>query len=106
MLVSDLGAVNWLWSFMVLSQMHFLDFLVFLQKTLSAHISAPRRGREAIQHSKSSPVLTNIIQHLRKHIKGTRASGVSLIENFEKFQIFPFWTQTPIFLYEKGGKWV
>ena len=53
-----------------------------------------------------SSLLTNIIQHLRKHIKGTRASDVSLIENFEKFQIFPFWTQTPIFLYEKGGKWV
>ena len=32
----------------------FLDFLVFLQKTLSANISAPRRGREAIQYSKSS----------------------------------------------------
>ena len=34
-------------------KMHFLDFLVFLQKTLSANISAPRRGREAIQYSKS-----------------------------------------------------
>ena len=40
------------WAQMV--KMHFLDFLVFLQKTLSANISAPRRGREAIQYSKSS----------------------------------------------------
>ena len=53
-----------------------------------------------------SSVLTNIIQQLVKHIKGTRASDVSLIENFEKFQIFPFLTQNPIFLYVKGGKWV
>ena len=53
-----------------------------------------------------SSVLTNIIQQLRKHIKGTRASDISLIENFEKIQIFPFWTQNPIFLYVKGGKWV
>ena len=42
-------------------------------------------------------MLTNIIQYLRKHIKGTRASDVSLIENFEKFQIFPFWTQNQLF---------
>ena len=53
-----------------------------------------------------SSLLTNIIQHLRKHIKGTRASDVSLIENFENFQILPFWTQKPIFLYVKGSKWV
>ena len=44
-----------------------------------------------------SSLLTNIIQHLRKHIKGTRASDVSLIENFENFQILPFWTQKPYF---------
>ena len=53
-----------------------------------------------------SSLLTNIIQHLRKHIKGTRASDVCLIENFENFQILPFWTQKPIFLYVKGSKWV
>ena len=53
-----------------------------------------------------SSVLTNIIQHLRKHIKGTRASEVSLIENFENFLIFPFFTQKPFFLYVKGSKWV
>ena len=34
------------WAQMV--KMHFLDFLVFLQKTLAAHISAPRRGTEAL----------------------------------------------------------
>ena len=40
------------WTQMV--KMHFLEFLVFLQKTLAAHISAPRRGTEAVQYSKSS----------------------------------------------------
>ena len=44
-----------------------------------------------------SSLLTNIIQYLRKHIKGTRASDVSLIENIENFQILPFWTQKPYF---------
>ena len=44
-----------------------------------------------------SSLLTNIIQHLRKHIKGTRASDVSLIENFEKIKFSPFWPKIQFF---------
>ena len=40
------------WTQMI--KMHFLEFLVFLQKTLAAHISAPRRGKKAVQYSRSS----------------------------------------------------
>ena len=35
-------------------EMPFPEFFVLLQKTLAAHISAPRRGTEAVQYSKSS----------------------------------------------------
>ena len=34
--------------------LHFLEFFGFLKKTLAARISAPRRGREAVQYSKLS----------------------------------------------------
>ena len=60
-------------------EMHFPEFFVLLQKTLAAHISAPRRGTEAVQYSKSLSLHTNIFLALGKHNKGTKASEVSQI---------------------------
>merc|ERR1712235_226618 len=46
----------------------------------------------------SSSLLTNIFQPLGKHNKGTRASEMSKIENFEKIQILPFFDPKTHFL--------
>ena len=65
------------------------------------YLSSPTwyRGRSVLKIIVwRSSLLTNIFQPLGKHKKGTRASEMSKIKNFEKFQILPFWTQKLIFL--------
>ena len=49
-----------------------------------------------------SSLLTNTTQHMGKHNKSTRASDVSLIENFEHFKIFPLLYPKINFLDVKG----
>ena len=40
----DINTSGWI----QMIEMHFPEFFVFLQKTLAAHILAPRRGTEAV----------------------------------------------------------
>ena len=89
-------------------KMHFLEFLVFAPKNfVSPYLSSPTWHKS---HSVLkiivwiSSLLTNISQHMGNHNKSTRASDMSLIENFENFKIFPFCTQKSIFLDVKGKK--
>ena len=73
------------------------------------YLSSPTwyRGRSVLKIIVwRSSLLTNIYQPLGKHKKGTRASEMSKIKNFEKFQILPFWTQKLIFWGAKGRKWM
>ena len=73
------------------------------------YLSSPTwyRGRSVLKIIVwRSSLLTNIFQPLGKHNKSTRASELSKIENFEKFQILPIWTQKLIFWGAKGRKWM
>merc|ERR1711884_904880 len=89
--------------------LHFLEFLVFFKNFGGPYLSSPTwyRGRSVLKIIVwRSSLLTNIYQPLGKHKKGTRASEMSKIKNFEKFQILPFWTQKLIFWGAKGRKWM
>ena len=87
-------------------KMHFLEFLVFAPKNfVRPYLSSPTWQRS---HSVLkiivwiSSLLTNTTQHMGKHNKSTRASDVSLIENFEHFKIFPLLYPKINFLDVKG----
>ena len=92
------------WTQMV--KMHFQQFLVFLRKTLAAHISAPRRGTEAVQYSKSSsgcPLCSqtssrpwgSIIWPPEPH----KCAGSKIVK-FSKFSLF--WPKNPFFWVQKA----
>ena len=89
--------------------MHFLEFLIFLRKTLTAHISAPRRGTEAIQYSKSSsgsPLCSQTSPSTWGSIKrALEAHTLAWFKILKLSKISPFGPKNH-FLNAKSEKWI
>ena len=87
-------------------EMHFPEFLVLRQKTLAAHISAPRRGTEAVQYSKSSsgvPLCTQTSSWpWGSIIRAPEPQKWARFENFQILKISPFWPKNQFFGVQKA----
>ena len=87
-------------------EMHFPEFFVLLQKTLAAHISAPRRGTVAVQYSKSSsgvPLCTQTSSWpWGSIIRAPEPQKWGRFENFQIFKISHFWPKKQFFGIQKA----
>ena len=87
-------------------EMPFPEFFVLLQKTLAAHISAPRRGTVAVQYSKSSsgvPLCTQTSSWpWGSIIRAPKPQKWARFENLKIFKIFPFWPKKQFFGVQKA----
>ena len=87
-------------------EMPFPEFFVLLQKTLAAHISAPRRGTVAVQYSKSSsgvPLCTQTSSWpWGSIIRAPEPQKWGRFENFQIFKISHFWPKNQFFGIQKA----